>query len=174
MRTGSMIKISGKDTQGNSGPTRIGRGRTTICLGGQGSSTVAISCRSFSEVSFCLAFNLAVEMTDISYVLGDYVGAILGLVRDQNDWRLDPLKEFRRAQDHVLSPRGEGNVVSIEFNLLYRWHAGLSRNDTAWTEKKFESVLGEAGKKPADLTKADFMKAVGKAAKELGTDVKRE
>lgn len=24
-------------------------------------------------------------------ILGDYVGAILGLVRDQSDWRLDPL-----------------------------------------------------------------------------------
>ncbi|KAK0204772.1 heme peroxidase [Desarmillaria ectypa] len=63
----------------------------------------------------------------------DYVGAILGLVRYGHYWRLDPLKEIRRL-NHILSPRGEGNANSVEFNLLYRWHATLSRKDTQWTE----------------------------------------
>ena len=36
-----------------------------------------------------------------------------------------------------MSPRGEGNVVSLEFNLLYRWHAAISERDTAWTEHAF-------------------------------------
>jgi hypothetical protein len=38
-------------------------------------------------------------------------------------------------------PVGEGNVVSIEFNLLYRWHATLSEKDTAWTETKFNEIF---------------------------------
>ncbi|KAH8108998.1 heme peroxidase [Phellopilus nigrolimitatus] len=73
-------------------------------------------------------------------VLGDYVGSILGLVRDGLDWRLTPLAESREL-DHTVSPRGEGNVVSLEFNLLYRWHAALSKADTAWTEKVFEEFF---------------------------------
>lgn len=42
-----------------------------------------------------------------------------------------------RDIDHEFSPQGEGNVVSVEFNLLYRWHATLSEQDTEWTEKEF-------------------------------------
>ena len=87
----------------------------------------------------------------------DYVGAILGLVRDRSDWRLDPLmvrlylietlvvnpgtSQTMRDSDHSFVPVGQGNVVSIEFNLLYRWHATLSAHDTAWTTKMFEGLL---------------------------------
>nr|GAT58858.1 predicted protein [Mycena chlorophos] len=73
-------------------------------------------------------------------ILGDYVGAILGLVRDGYSWRLDPLSASREF-DHTLSPRGEGNVVSIEFNLLYRWHATLSEKDTEWTTELFQGLF---------------------------------
>lgn len=69
-------------------------------------------------------------------VLGDYVGAILGLVRDANSWRLDPLMDFREM-NHDISARGEGNVVSVEFNLLYRWHSTLSEENTEWLEREF-------------------------------------
>lgn len=77
-------------------------------------------------------------------ILGDYVGAILGLVRDGRDWRLDTLVETRRTS-HEWVPRGEGNVVSLEFNLLYRWHAALSRQDAKWTENMFKETLEKGG-----------------------------
>ncbi|KIY52209.1 heme peroxidase [Fistulina hepatica ATCC 64428] len=76
-------------------------------------------------------------------ILRDYVAAILGLVRDGSDWRLDPLMAMRQ-DDHALAPRGEGNVVSVEFNLMYRWHATLSSHDTQWTENLFRSALGDS------------------------------
>ncbi|CAK5274234.1 unnamed protein product [Mycena citricolor] len=88
-------------------------------------------------------------------ILGDYVGAILGLVRDGYSWRLDPLSQSREA-NHELSPRGEGNVVSIEFNLLYRWHATLSEQDTAWTENMFKDLFD--GQDFSTLTIEDFMR----------------
>ena len=46
-----------------------------------------------------------------------------------------------RYLDHEVSPRGEGNVVSIEFNLLYRWHAAVSEHDEERTEKLFANLL---------------------------------
>jgi linoleate 10R-lipoxygenase len=48
---------------------------------------------------------------------------------------------MREKLDHEVSPRGQGNVVSIEFNLLYRWHAAVSEHDTKWTEDLFASKL---------------------------------
>jgi linoleate 10R-lipoxygenase len=46
-----------------------------------------------------------------------------------------------RETSHEVSPRGEGNVVSIEFNLLYRWHATSSEQDRKLTEELFAKVL---------------------------------
>ena len=49
-----------------------------------------------------------------------------------------PLREMNNS----VSPRGEGNVVSVEFNLMYRWHSTLSEPDTAWIQQKFQSMIG--------------------------------
>jgi hypothetical protein len=46
-----------------------------------------------------------------------------------------------RELSHNFAPVGEGNVVSVEFNLLYRWHASLSEKDTAWTETQFNEIF---------------------------------
>lgn len=91
-------------------------------------------------------------------ILGDYVGAILGLVRDGHSWRLPVLEVISSCQsyilllihylmqpiresDHSVSPCGQGNVVSVEFNLMYRWHTTLSQPDTQWVEQKFEQLF---------------------------------
>ncbi|KAJ7191786.1 heme peroxidase [Mycena pura] len=87
-------------------------------------------------------------------ILGDYVGAILGLVRDGYAWRLDTLSQSRKSHDPL--PRGEGNVVSIEFNLMYRWHATLSEQDTEWTENHFKELFETED--PSNLTIPHLMK----------------
>ncbi|KAF9787785.1 heme peroxidase [Thelephora terrestris] len=101
-------------------------------------------------------------------IVRDYIGVILGLVRDGSTWRLNPL-EFARDFDHSLIPRGEGNVVSIEFNLLYRWHACTSQQDTSWTEQVFKKLF--PGKEWDQITVAEFQVAAGKAMLP-GPDVK--
>ncbi|PCH41929.1 heme peroxidase [Wolfiporia cocos MD-104 SS10] len=93
-------------------------------------------------------------------ILGDYVGAILGLTRDGLSWRLNPL-EATRELDHSPAPLGEGNVVSVEFNLLYRWHATSSQHDTAWIEGLFQKIFGE-GKDLGSVTVDEFKVAVMK------------
>jgi linoleate 10R-lipoxygenase len=54
-----------------------------------------------------------------------------------------------RESDHAFVPVGEGNVVSIEFNLLYRWHSTLSAQDTVWTTKMLEGI----SKDPSEVKK---------------------
>ncbi|KZV76244.1 heme peroxidase [Peniophora sp. CONT] len=96
-------------------------------------------------------------------ILGDYVAAILGLVRDGITWRLDPRIPIREA-DGAVSATGRGNVCSIEFNLLYRWHATLSQHDTAWTENKLAGLLN--GKDPALMTVMDLKGAFATLSRE--------
>ena len=38
---------------------------------------------------------------------------------------------------------GGGNVCSIEFNLLYRWHAAVSEPDAEWIRNELTAILGK-------------------------------
>ena len=54
-----------------------------------------------------------------------------------------------RELDHEFVPVGQGNVVSVEFNLLYRWHATLSEQDTTWTTNMFNRLFED--KNPGEV-----------------------
>lgn len=82
-------------------------------------------------------------------ILADYLAAILGLVREGNSWALDPLTDFRN-QDHSVSERGTGNVVSIEFTALYHFHASISANDEKWAEAMMRGLFRDENIKSWD------------------------
>ncbi|KAF1951540.1 heme peroxidase [Byssothecium circinans] len=67
-----------------------------------------------------------------SVVLRDYVAAILNTPRAKSTWSLDLGKEIKKGGQRV--ERGTGNVVSVEFAVLYHWHAALSAADDKWME----------------------------------------
>ena len=65
-------------------------------------------------------------------VLHDYVAAILNTPRANSEWSLNLGKEIKQGSNRV--ERGSGNVVSVEFAVLYHWHAALSAADEKWME----------------------------------------
>lgn len=74
------------------------------------------------------------------------------LSKDANPWSMDPFSVIRNS-DHTLVERGQGNANSVEFNLLYRWHATTSEPDEQWVDDIMKSVFG----KPAEeVTVEDF------------------
>ena len=82
--------------------------------------------------------------------------------RSTTQWNLDPRVDSVNIFDTAGTPKGIGNQVSIEFNLIYRWHATVSDKNAKWLEDFFDKVF--PGIDPETMTQAEFMnglKALG-------------
>ena len=78
----------------------------------------------------------------INISIHDYLRVLMRVHLKDTSWTLDPRKEIPIA---VADPRGiqrgKGNQVSVEFNVLYRFHSPLSRRDVKWTENFLKELL---------------------------------
>lgn len=108
----------------------------------------------------------------IQVSIHDYLRALMGFHQFDSTFTLDP----RIADDHKNVSRGLGNQVTIEFNLLYRFHCAISGRDEKYTEDFLQEAKlgaglnwpGRDGKPwdPKDITMEQFselMRAGGKA-----------
>ncbi|KAL4894294.1 heme peroxidase [Aspergillus ambiguus] len=96
----------------------------------------------------------------VNMILGDYLRTILNLNTNpvKSNWKLDP-----RGQIDVFNsegiPRGLGNQVSAEFNMIYRWHAAISNQDEAWANSFMQDVFGQ-NVDPSTLSVEDFLQGL--------------
>jgi hypothetical protein len=67
----------------------------------------------------------------------------LNTPRANSEWSLNLGAEIKQAGTRV--ERGTGNVVSVEFAVLYHWHAALSAADAKWMEDLLRDNLPELG-----------------------------
>lgn len=88
----------------------------------------------------------------MNIILFDYMKTILNLNRSPSTWLLDPREIFNNIFGAAVVPQGIGNQVSVEFNLIYRWHSSVSNRDEKWIEGFYAEIF--PGKDQSTLTTA--------------------
>ncbi|KAF9458998.1 heme peroxidase [Collybia nuda] len=105
----------------------------------------------------------------MSLIMGDYVAGFLGL-SEGNAWNLDAFDPIK-PRDGPEIGRGEGNHCSVEFNVVYRWHATTSAKDEKWTEDFLNSIV--EGKPLDTVNVEDFKSVFGKVLANMEHDPKK-
>lgn len=104
----------------------------------------------------------------MNITLLDYLRTIVNLNRSNTTWTLDPRAEMgAKVLGEASAPRGCGNQVSAEFNLVYRWHSAISKKDEAWTENLYRELFG---KDANDVSLPELLQGLGKWEASLDDD----
>ena len=97
----------------------------------------------------------------VNIILGDYVKTILNMnYAPDSQWALDPRKPYTEFWDKSVFPLSTGNQVSVEFNLIYRWHPTVSARDEKWTQNFFQKIF--PGQDVSKLSLVDFVTGLSK------------
>lgn len=80
----------------------------------------------------------------------------------------DPRVALHNLFDKQGLPKGAGNQVSVELNLLYRLHFSIPRTNTSWLQESYRQSFPE--KDPAGLSELELLKALDDHAQAKPTD----
>ncbi|KAI0112924.1 linoleate diol synthase precursor [Daldinia grandis] len=98
----------------------------------------------------------------VNIILKDYVRTILNVNRSGTTWDLDPrTQEKKNIFNGSPAPEATGNQVSVEFNLIYRWHSALSARDEKWVTDDFRKILD--GADPAKASVDEVLQALARS-----------
>ncbi|KAF5227413.1 hypothetical protein FAUST_11784 [Fusarium austroamericanum] len=90
----------------------------------------------------------------IQISIHDYLRGLMGFNQFNTNFTLDPTADF----DQKKTTRGLGNQVTVEFNLLYRFHCAISLDDEEYTEEFMRKVM--QFKNPKNTSLLDFIENV--------------
>ncbi|KAI1179312.1 heme peroxidase [Nemania sp. FL0916] len=108
-------------------------------------------------------FNTARLITCGMYIqisVHDYLRALMGFHQFDTNFTLDPRSDF----DQKKTTRGLGNQVTVEFNLLYRFHCAISQKDEAYTEEYMKLKMHIED--PSSISLPEFLQIMKFAAAE--------
>ncbi|KAL0633266.1 hypothetical protein Q9L58_007819 [Maublancomyces gigas] len=110
-------------------------------------------------------FQVARLVTNGLYVnvsVNDYLRAIYNVNQTTSTWGLGPRVEtpIIAGSNAPIIPRGVGNTVSREFNLLYRFHSVQSEREAACVTKTITDMFGDAD--VPNLSGREFFTGLGK------------
>lgn len=104
----------------------------------------------------------------VNCIMKDYVRTILNINRIDSTWSLDPRSKTRKGMFGGGGGEGNGNQVSVEFNLIYRWHSCISERDENFLDQTFGSLFPGENLHEVDIQR--FMKGVRQWAQTLPED----
>lgn len=96
----------------------------------------------------------------VNIILKDYVRTILSLNRTDSVWSLDPRADMKDGILGKAAGQASGNQVSVEFNLVYRWHSCVSARDQKWSENLNRELF--EGQHPGQINFQQFTAALGR------------
>ncbi|KAL9064876.1 MAG: hypothetical protein Q9157_007672 [Trypethelium eluteriae] len=116
-------------------------------------------------------FNTARLITCGMYIqisVHDYLRALMGFHQFDTNFTLDPRSDF----DQKKTTRGLGNQVTVEFNLLYRFHCAISLKDERYTEDYIKKSLHIED--PSNVSLQGFLAAMAKSREDAGKEKAHE
>ncbi|KAM0425375.1 hypothetical protein ACHAPT_009432 [Fusarium lateritium] len=147
--------------------TKALRGKLDAALGAQAQQTLDAWTTAHTAAWDKLdddLFHTARLITCGMYIqisIHDYLRALMGFHNYNTNFTLDPRLDMK---DHKNVSRGLGNQVTVEFNLLYRFHCAISLKDEKYAEDFMQQYFGKDESWNAkDLSLQQFMEEMGKA-----------
>lgn len=106
----------------------------------------------------------------INISLHDYLRGLTNTHHSDSSWTLDPRIDISKQFDGQGVPRGVGNQVSAEFNLLYRFHSTISLRDEKWLNEFLQSLFPDAKKSLSELSPAELLQGLLKYEGSISAD----